>query len=652
MSFPHLFSPFALRGLRIGNRIFSTGHQTNMVEDGAPSARMAAYHRARAEGGAGLIILEAARMHSTALSDGLALDIGRDAAIAGYARVAEAVKPHGTALFGQLSHPGRVNPRVRDGVRHPAYSASATRDDRFGQIPRALSQAEIEDIVAAYGRGAARLAAAGLDGVEITASHGMLPAQFLNPRVNRREDGYGGDLAGRLRFLREALEAARAALGPGPVLGLRISVDEMEIDGLTEAEVADACRALDALPALDYFNLTAGSMAGLGGSVHVVPPMAMPAGYLADPAGRLRRTLTKPVFLAGRINQPQVAEAILAAGQADMCGMTRALIADPRMPAKAKAARADDIRACIACNQACIGHLHAGTPISCIQHPETGREQRFGQPTPARRRLKVMVAGGGPAGMKAAAVAAARGHDVTLCEAGPRLGGQVLLAQLLPGRAEFGGLATNLAREMELAGVRVRTGTQVTRALVEAEAPDAVVIATGARPHRPPPERCEGAQVLDPWMVLAGGANPGGRVVVSDWRGDWTGMGLAELLARNGATVTLAVNAPVPGHALQIYLRDHWNGVLHGLGVRVMPYMRFYGADEGAAYFQHAVTREPVVIEEIDTVVACHGGEAEAGLERDLEGLGVEIRLAGDCLSPRSAEEAVYEGLCAGSALG
>ena len=217
MVLEHLFSPFSIRGLTFRNRIFSTGHQTNMVDGGAPSGRMAAYHEARAAGGAGLIIIEAARMHDTALSDGLVLDISRDGTIAGYARVAEAVKRHGVMLFGQLSHPGRVNPRIRDGVRHPSYSASATRDDRFGSIPRPLTAMQIEDIVVAYGRGAARLAEAGLDGVEITASHGMLPAQFLNPRVNRREDDYGGDLGGRLRFLREALEATRAALGPGPI---------------------------------------------------------------------------------------------------------------------------------------------------------------------------------------------------------------------------------------------------------------------------------------------------------------------------------------------------------------------------------------------------------------------------------------------------
>ncbi len=652
MAFEHLFSPLTIRGLTFRNRIFSTGHQTNMVEGGAPSARMAAYHEARAAGGAGLIIIEAARMHDTALSDGLVLDVSRGETAAGYARVVEAVKRHGAVLFGQLSHPGRVNARIRDGVRHPTYSASASRDDRFGSIPRPLTVTQIEDIVAAYGRGAARMASAGLDGVEITASHGMLPSQFLNPRVNLREDGYGGDLDGRLRFLREALEAARAALGPGPILGLRLSIDEKQIDGLTPDEVIEACRALDDLPGLDYFNVTAGSMAGLGGSVHVVPPMAIEAGYLASPAERLRHAVAKPVFLAGRINQPQIADAILAAGQADMCGMTRALISDPEMPAKAAAGRLDDIRACIACNQACIGHLQAGTPISCIQHPETGREERFGRVIPAKRRMKILVAGGGPAGMKAAAVSARRGHQVLLCEASPQLGGQTLLAQALPGRAEFGGLATNLAREVALAGVEVRTGLKVTRALVEAEAPDAVVIATGARPHLPPLDRWEGAHLLDAWSVLEGKANVGHRVVVSDWRGDWVGMGLAEMLARNGAAVTLAVNAPVSGNALQMYLRDHWNGVLHSLGVKVVPYLSFYGADREAAYFQHAVTQQPVVFDEIDSVIVCHGADAAAALEAELAGLEIETRLIGDCLTPRTAEEAVYEGLLAGVELG
>lgn len=651
MNFEHLFTPLPVRGLTLRNRIFSTGHQTNMVADGAPSARMVDYHRARAEGGAGLIVMEAARMHETALSDGPVLDVGRDDCIAGYARVADAVKPAGAALFGQLSHGGRVNARLRDGVRHPAWSASAVRDDRFGSIPRPLSRAQIEDIIDAYGRGAARLIRAGLDGVEVTASHGMLPAQFLNPRVNLREDDYGGDLSGRLRFLADALRSCRAAIGPAPVLGVRISIDEKEIDGLTPDEVIAACAALAGASALDYVNLTAGSMAGAGGSVHVVPPMAIGAGYLAAPAGRLRQAVDVPVFLAGRINQPQIAEAILAAGQADLCGMTRALIADPEMPRKAREGRLDDIRACIACNQACIGHYHAGVPISCIQRPETGREARFAAPARAARGRRILIAGAGPAGMKAAATAARRGHAVTLCEAAGQPGGQALLAQALPGRAEFGGLVTNLARELELAGVGLRLNTPVTRALVEAEAPDAVVLATGAAPHMPAAGTSEGAHVVDAWSVLRGRVNLGARVVVADWRGDWVGMGLAEMLAREGAKVTLAVNAPVSGAALQIYLRDHWNGVLHGLGVRVEPYLKFFGADADSAYFQHAVTQAPTEIEGVDSTVLCLGAEAATALEAELAPLDIETRVIGDCLSPRSAEEAVYEGLVAGTEL-
>ncbi len=650
MRLAKLFSPLTLRSVEIRNRILSTGHQANMLTEGLPNARLAAYHEARAAGGVGLIVIEAARMHHSGLSDGV-LDASTDACIPGYRNIAEAVHRHGAKLFGQLSHPGRVNARIRDGVRDVPYSASDLRDDRFKTVPRPLTLAQIEDLIAAYGAAAARFRAAGLDGVEVVASHGNLIAQFLNPRVNQRTDRYGGELAGRLRFLREALTAVRGAVGEALVVGIRISIDEKETGGLAPEEAIEFCRQLDPFAAIDYFNVTAGSMAGAGGSVHVVPPMAIETGYLAPAAAALKAVVAKPVFVAGRINQPQIAERILAAGQADMCGMTRALIADPEMPNKAAAGRLDDIRACIACNQACIGHLHAGTAISCIQYPESGREQRYGRLDPAARRRRVLVAGGGPAGMKAAAIAAARGHEVTLYEAEPQLGGQVRVAQLIPGRAEFGGLITNLERELDLAGVVVRKGAPVTRAAVEAARPDAVVIATGARAHPHDAARCEGAQVTDAWRVLRDQVNVGSRVVVSDWRGDWIGMGVAEKLARAGCQVRLAVNGPLAGHMLQLYLRDHWNGVLHGLGIAVTPFLRFYGADSDSAYFEHGVSGAPVVLEEVDTVVIAHGQASETALEAELAGIEAEVHMIGDCLSPRTAEEAVYEGLVLGARL-
>ena len=217
------------------------------------------------------------------------------------------------------------------------------------------------------------------------------------------------------------------------------------------------------------------------------------------------------------------------------------------MPTKAKDARPDDIRACIGCNRACIGHLIMGYPVSCIQHPETGRELTYGEKSPASEARKVLVVGGGPGGMKAAVVAAERGHAVTLYEQSSQLGGQVNLAQLLPGRSEFGGLVTNFTRELELAGVRVIKGIKVDRALIESEQPAVVVLATGASPYHPPIEGEEEAHVVDAWQVIKGEANVGSSVVIADWRCDWVGLGLAEKLAKDGCRVRLCVNGNFAG---------------------------------------------------------------------------------------------------------
>lgn len=261
-----------------------------------------------------------------------------------------------------------------------------------------------------------------------------------------------------------------------------------------------------------------------------------------------------------------------------------------------------------------------------------------------------MVVGGGPAGMKAAAVAAKRGHTVTLVEADAQLGGQTRLAQLLPGRSEFGGIITNLSREMELAGVDVELKTRADAKLIEMKNPDHVLLATGAIPHFPTGfEASEDAHVVTAWDVLRNEANPGSSVVIADWRNDWIGLGLAELLATSGCHVRLAVNGTHAGELIQSYVRDSMVSRLHRLGVEITPYARLFGADGDTVYFQHSASGEPIIFEDVETLVLAQGHQPEDSL---IAALGTRsFQLIGDCLAPRTAEEAVLEGLRAAATL-
>lgn len=647
--FPHLFQPLTIRGATLKNRIMSTGHDTCLPEHGLITEGYVAYQEARARGGAGLIVTQVAGVHETARYTAHLIMATSDDCIPGYRRLAETCHAHGAVVISQLFHPGREIMESANGLLAVAYSASATPNERFRMMPREMSRGMIAEVVAGYADAARRMRQAGLDGVELVGSHGYLPAQFLNPRVNRRQDEYGGGLGNRLRFLTEALEAMRAATDEDFIIGLRISASEKDADGLTAAETLEAAEALQAR--IDYLSITVGTSATLGGAVHISPPMNFPAAYAAPDARAFKRALAVPVFVAGRINQPQEAEQVIARGEADVCGMTRALICDPEMPAKAEAGRFDDIRACIGCNQACIHHFHRGLPISCIQHPETGREVAFGSHPPADAPRRVMVVGGGPAGLKAAAVAAGRGHAVTLFEADARLGGQALLAQLLPHRSEFGGIVTNLVRECELAGVAFRRNARVDAAAIRAFAPDAVILATGATPYVPPMETDGEMQVVTAWQVLRREAKVGARVVVADWRADWIGPGVAELLAREGSRVDLAVCGLHMGEVLPYYVRDATAAALHRLKVRVTLYARLIGAFGDTVFMQHTASDEPIEFEGIDTLVLSTGHLPEDGLAEAVAGMGMGCHQIGDAMTPRTAEEAVYEGMLAGRAV-
>ena len=647
-----LFEPLIIRKKVLKNRIFSTGHMAVMLKEGCPTESMIAYHEAKAKGGAALTIIEAARVHPSGDSGRPAIRAYDPSCISGYKKLTAACHRYDCLVFGQLTHPGREMADLEDGTSPVAYAPSAIPNERFHVMPRELSEHMIQEIVVGFKISAQNLKKARLDGIEIVASHGYLLGQFLNKNINKRQDRYGGNFENRHRILDEIIDAVKLGSSDDMLIGVRLSGDEKEFRGIDLQETIKIVEKLTQNKKIDYINVTAGTSAGLAGSTHIVPSMRFEAGYTTPLAKAIKGVTNKPVFVAGRINTPQIAEEALLNKAADMCGMTRALISDPQMPQKAESGRLDEITACVGCNQACIGHMLNGKPISCIQSPETGRELTFNKLKPPLKKRQILIIGGGPAGMKAATVAASRGHEVKLIEASSKLGGQINLAEKLPGRSEFGGITTNLANKLNRQNVEIKLNTKVSADFVMQEAPEVVILATGGRSFEPIIEGRENAHVVTAWQILEGKANVGSRVAIADWRCDWVGLGLAELLARQGCHVRLACNGMVPGQTVNQYVRDNWLGILHKLNVETLTHLRLHGIDSEDAYFQHTLSGEPVVLNDVDTLVTAFGAGSSNSLEKDLKNnFHSKLHVIGDALSPRTVEEAILDGLKTSTAI-
>jgi len=625
----HLFTPLALGPVELENRIVSTAHQTTLVRDHLPSDDFVAYHEARARGGVGLIVLEATAVHPTGLLTPHTLGGYLPELVNGYRRVARAVRPAGTRLFVQLFHGGRE--QISTPPRAPALAPSAVPSPRFRVEPRPVRAEEVDEIVRGYARAAELAAEGGLDGVEISAAHRYLVEQFLDPELNRRDDSWRDGQ----RFLIEVLRAVRRA-APDLCLGVRLSAD---------SECAAGVADLLAAEGVDYLSLALGDSSTYLGSVGIVPPPPF-ADDAMNQAAHLF-AVGPPLILTSRIVDVEAADRLVAGGRAQAVGMTRALITDPELPAKARAGRADEIVRCIGCN-ACIAHYHAGTPIACAVNPRTGRERRL-QPTarsPRRRRL--VVVGGGPAGVAAAAEAGRSGHEVVLLERAAHLGGQIALAGAAPGNSELArAFLGNAERQLSSTGVELQLATAADADDVLALAPDAVVVATGARPYRDSRLALQGIDVLDAWDVLAGDVPAGRNIVVADWGGDPGGLDAAELLAAADNVVTLAVASVAVGEGVHQYRRNLYLQRLYRAGVTIAHHLELVDAANHAVRFRNVFAPERETAFDADLLVLALGRVPEDGLARALAADGLRIEEAGDCCGPRSLEEAVLEGTLA-----
>jgi mycofactocin system FadH/OYE family oxidoreductase 2 len=655
-----LFSPLRVGSLTLRNRIVFAAHLTNYADGGLPSAQHAAYYAARAAGGAGLIITEEHSVHPGDRPQEKLIQGYRPAAVPGYRRLTAAVHAHGVPVLAQLNHNGGQSSGLYS--RQPAWAPSPVPDPLFREVPAAVGTRELAELVAGYELAAGHCAAGGFDGVELQCSQSSIIRGFLSRAANTRTDAYGGPVGHRARLLLEIIAAVRAVIGPALVLGIRICGDELIEDGSTLDEAVAVAALAGATGLIDYISTAIGVATATMPAI--APGMTVPAGYAMYIPAAIRPAVPVPVIGTGRITDPQQAEQALAAGHCDLVGIVRGQIADPGFAAKALAGRPAAIRTCLGCNQECAGRVGLNRWLGCIQNPRAGRESVPLAP-PRRAGRRVYVVGGGPGGLQAAITAARRGHRVTLFERAPRTGGQVTVAASAPGRAGFGVLAANLAREAAGLGVDLRTGHEVDAAFLLRAAPDAVILATGSRPARPPWGHGH-PRVIDVRDVLDGRHQPAGTVVVVDELGFHPATSTAELLADRGCTVEMITSGMLIGQDLGLTLDlETWNVRASARGIRqrtdlVIQNARPAGAGTGRG---GPGGDRPLVLDLLhhptgsttqlscDWVACAIPPQPADELWHALAGAPFERHRVGDCRAPRRAHAAVIEGDRAGAAL-
>jgi len=643
-AFPTLFSPLRLGRHTLKNRICMSAHAESLGEGGVPAERALAYYEARARGGAGfLMCFGSASVHpdsSARVWNGI--ELFDDRVIRYLSNFSEAIHRHGVPLVAQMTHKGRRGRSEGNDFR-PLLAPSAVREPNHRETPHALDREAIAGIVRAFADAAYRLKQGGFDGCEVMASACHLVDQFWTPRVNRRGDEYGGDLAGRMRFAIEILEAIRERVGPDFLIGIRMTGDEMLEGGLDNEAARAIARRLDALGILDYFNVVGASCETYPTESLTVPDMSFPPALFHGLAASIKAVVKTPVIIAGRINHPAVAEKVLRDGEADLCVMTRALIADPELPEKTLEGRLDDLRICYGYNSGCIDRIYTGKGITCVQNPVVGHEREWSELPRAARPSKVVVVGGGPAGLECARIARLRGHEVVLFEKNEELGGQTLIAKNAPARQDFDGACRYTARQCEKLGVEIHLGAEADAEAVLRESPDVVVIATGARALRPDIPGID-SRGTSAWDVLSGKVPAGSRVLVIDEEYGHQAPSVAEFLLDRGKQVSIVTSERTIGSFLGATTAPPVFERLFTKGITLHCHLSVVRLEEGRAIVKNVWSGREETLSPFDAFVYAYGGEAVNDLEASLAGRVARLELVGDCYAPRTLQHAILEG--------
>jgi len=643
----HLFRPIKIKSMELKNRIVMSPMGTLMAsEDGSPSDRLTDYYEVRARGGAGFIMVEdAAAHHSTAFGMG---EIGvaamyDDRFIPGWKRFTDRIHAAGAKASIQIWHPGRQSPAM--GPERPPWGPSPLPCPcpNCQDMPRVMTTADIEEMIESFAQAARRVKESGFDAVEIGGAHGYLIAQFMSTYSNRRTDRYGGDLRSRMRFALEILQASRSQVGPDFPIIFRFSADERVPGGRNLDESLTIAPLLVAAGA-DCLHISTGVYVNT--ETYIVAPMSVPKGPNIYAAEQIKKVVDVPIMAVGKLNDPLMAEQLIAQGKADLVAIGRGIYADPELPNKVAAGQFEDIRWCTSCLQECIHSLMTAFTTKCQVNPEIGRERQMAI-TPAAKSKRVLVVGGGPAGMEAARVAALRGHDVTLYEKETELGGQFRIASVPPTKQEILPFLKYQARQLDKTGVKVVLGHEATASTVDEVKPEVVVVATGSRHLIPDMPGTDGENVVTAHDVLTFKVITGQKVVIVG--GGMVGCETADLLASYGRDVTIVEMLPQiasdvppgPKYFLLQRLAEQKVKVITSATIQSV-------VSDGVV-----VSRDGKVetVGGMDTIVLAMGAVSVNELAKEIEGKVSEVHVIGDAESPAKATEAIAAGAQAGRSI-